>query len=253
MSEKVKTLYGNTVGRDYVVGDIHGCFSLLEAGLRKIKFDRSVDRLFLLGDLCDRGPESIKVLDYAYEDWFIPCYGNHEDLFVGYYRRDEAGVFFNNGGYWVHDLTPEQRLEICEYFETLPIAIEIIYPNKRVGLVHAEVPQSMSWDMFTTVLDTPEDEQPIFIGGFSTTRLEDVAIWARSRVKKAKYIGQDVEGVDAVYHGHSILGNDIRKSYCSGNVKYIDTGSYMHEDRNYGITIVDIKSEEEYFINRNYL
>jgi len=49
----------NAVGRDFAVGDIHGCFSHLRRSLEAIGFDASVDRLFSVGDLIDRGPESI--------------------------------------------------------------------------------------------------------------------------------------------------------------------------------------------------
>ena len=45
----------NTVGRDFAVGDIHGCFTELQRGLEAIGFDPSTDRLFSVGDLVDRG------------------------------------------------------------------------------------------------------------------------------------------------------------------------------------------------------
>ena len=48
----------NTVGRDIAVGDIHGCFTELQRGLDTIGFDPCTDRLFSVGDLVDRGPES---------------------------------------------------------------------------------------------------------------------------------------------------------------------------------------------------
>jgi len=41
------------------VGDIDGCFSHLRRSLEAIGFDASVDRLFSVRDLIDRGPESI--------------------------------------------------------------------------------------------------------------------------------------------------------------------------------------------------
>ena len=47
----------NATGRDFVVGDLHGMFSHLEALLNEVAFDESADRLFSVGDLIDRGPE----------------------------------------------------------------------------------------------------------------------------------------------------------------------------------------------------
>jgi serine/threonine protein phosphatase 1 len=54
----------NTQGRDFAVGDIHGCFSKLDAALCQVRFSPVHDRLFAVGDLVDRGPESAQVLEW---------------------------------------------------------------------------------------------------------------------------------------------------------------------------------------------
>jgi serine/threonine protein phosphatase 1 len=54
----IKKFELNEKGRDFVVGDIHGCFDLLSNNLKEIGFDESVDRLFSVGDLVDRGKQS---------------------------------------------------------------------------------------------------------------------------------------------------------------------------------------------------
>lgn len=48
----------NERGRDFVVGDIHGHAALLDCLLDRVRFDPASDRLFALGDLIDRGPQS---------------------------------------------------------------------------------------------------------------------------------------------------------------------------------------------------
>ncbi len=48
---------------DYLVGDLQGCCDPLDALLDKIGFSPSRDRLFLLGDLVNRGPQSLPVLE----------------------------------------------------------------------------------------------------------------------------------------------------------------------------------------------
>ena len=45
----------NRTGRDFVVGDVHGCFRTLEQALGQVGFDRERDRLFSVGDLVNRG------------------------------------------------------------------------------------------------------------------------------------------------------------------------------------------------------
>ncbi|WP_286742701.1 symmetrical bis(5'-nucleosyl)-tetraphosphatase [Aquabacterium sp. UBA2148] len=47
---------------DYLVGDLQGCCDPLERLLQTIDFSPSRDRLFLLGDLVNRGPDSLGVL-----------------------------------------------------------------------------------------------------------------------------------------------------------------------------------------------
>lgn len=72
----------NLIGKDYVVGDIHGSFSALEKLLFKIGFDKKKDRLFSVGDLVDRGNESYKSLEYLSYPWFYAISGNHEQIII---------------------------------------------------------------------------------------------------------------------------------------------------------------------------
>ena len=51
--------------RVMAVGDVHGQYEKLKKLMRRIKFDPSQDMLIFLGDLIDRGPESLQCFDYA--------------------------------------------------------------------------------------------------------------------------------------------------------------------------------------------
>ena len=46
----------------YVVGDIQGCYAEFAQLLDMIAFDRARDRLWVVGDLVNRGPDSLSVL-----------------------------------------------------------------------------------------------------------------------------------------------------------------------------------------------
>ncbi len=64
----------------YVVGDIQGCSSELRRLLDAVRFDPSRDQLWLVGDLINRGPDSLGTLRLARE-LGSPCVallGNHE-------------------------------------------------------------------------------------------------------------------------------------------------------------------------------
>ena len=46
----------------YLIGDIQGCDTALQRLLTQISFSPSRDTIFLLGDLVNRGPDSLGVL-----------------------------------------------------------------------------------------------------------------------------------------------------------------------------------------------
>ena len=78
----LKTVEANIDGRDFIVGDLHGCFDELNSLLRHIKFNTSSDRLFSTGDLLDRGPKSLDCMSLLGKNWFFPVLGNHEDIIL---------------------------------------------------------------------------------------------------------------------------------------------------------------------------
>lgn len=72
----------NMTGRDFVVGDLHGCVEHLRVLLRHVGFDESADRLFSVGDLVDRGPDTPGSLELLKAPWFYPVMGNHDAMLL---------------------------------------------------------------------------------------------------------------------------------------------------------------------------
>lgn len=129
-----------------IIGDVHGHLRELKAMVRMLE-SFSLDRLILLGDLCDRGPESLACLRFAHEEGFlnrqshvrpIECIkGNHEDAYVRI-RRGKA----KPGRSRVE--SPEDRRlyallphHILDWMEALPVYIEV--PELNLLCLHGGV------------------------------------------------------------------------------------------------------------------
>ncbi|BCD86247.1 bis(5'-nucleosyl)-tetraphosphatase, symmetrical [Pseudomonas solani] len=64
----------------YAVGDLQGCLDPLKCLLEHVAFDPARDRLWLVGDLVNRGPKSLETLRflYAMRDSLVCVLGNHD-------------------------------------------------------------------------------------------------------------------------------------------------------------------------------
>lgn len=223
MAKNVLTLPVNTKGRDFVVGDIHGIFDVLDAALIAVNFDPACDRLISVGDLIDRGPQSHKVLDYLGQPWFHAIRGNHEDLFLYCMRDgtlDRAAVLRNlrNGFDWMLEQTPEHLLAIKAAFEKLPVALQIEAVSgkteDRIGFVHADIPAGMSWDGFLHALESGDKD------------IRNIAQWGRERIDNRDVSG--VPGISRIFLGHTPQLNAQQL----GNCFFIDTGGvYRARDK----------------------
>jgi bis(5'-nucleosyl)-tetraphosphatase (symmetrical) len=78
----------------YAIGDIQGCLEPLQCLLKKIAFNPAKDKLWLAGDLINRGPNTLATLRYLYKlrDSITIVLGNHDLHFIAvYYGQRKQG------------------------------------------------------------------------------------------------------------------------------------------------------------------
>jgi serine/threonine protein phosphatase 1 len=214
--EAVRRYPRNVVGRDFVISDIHGAFELVIQAMKVAKFDPRTDRLFVNGDLVDRGDESLRAKRFLEQKYVFAACGNHERWWSSFYEEgppDEATVELfgrrgNMGVGWWLKAPKVERDALVEKFKALPLAMEVETERGLVGIVHADVPAGMSWPDFTAALRRGDKN------------VLQTALWGRSRIAKGDESG--VQGVGRVFVGHTPQWAGVKRL---GNVYAVDTGA----------------------------
>jgi len=64
----------------YVIGDVQGCYSELQALVKKIKFNPNKDKIIFAGDLVNRGHQSLEVMEFCmrHKGSIKAVLGNHD-------------------------------------------------------------------------------------------------------------------------------------------------------------------------------
>ena len=214
----IMKLHRNEQGKDYFIGDIHGCYDQLMDKLNEKNFDFTKDRLISVGDLVDRGPDSIKCLELINEPWFFAVRGNHEQLLVEYIMGQISQyVYLNNGGVWFIELDHETRDRLKALVDSMPYIIEVETSVGKIGVIHGDA-MAEGWSDYYELSE------------YDYRALEQL-VWGRTRISYR--LDTPVNGIDYVVVGHTT----VRYVVTMGNVVYIDTGLVYDAEGGY-VTIV---------------
>lgn len=226
-SQLFKYFNRNPSGRDFVVGDLHGHFSTLELMLLQLDFNPKRDRIFSVGDMIDRGPESWRVVEFLNYPWFFSVLGNHEQMLLE--SASSPAVSKNwldfSGGAWWQTVPDAYHTRIRSVIRSLPVAMEVNTLSGRIGIVHADIPYGMSWQSFVRSLEDKETYEH--------------ALWSRQRFRQVQMMGrtQPIAGIELVIFGHT----PIQKPLQTGNICYIDTGATYTSEKALGsLTLMEI-------------
>lgn len=115
------------------VGDIHGCLEEFEELLIKLNYNKQNDRLILLGDFVDRGPNSIEVLRKVKEMGVECVRGNHDNKILKWHNSNKQNYQDKHAHYY-NQLTDDD----IEFIFKMPVYIEL----DDVIAVHAGLKKS---------------------------------------------------------------------------------------------------------------
>ena len=106
----------------YAIGDLQGCFEALQQMLERIEFNPAVDQIYLLGDLVNRGADSLAVLRWARLHQIHAILGNH-DLHLLAVAEGYAESL--PGDTLRPILTAPDRDELLDWLRHLPLAASV--------------------------------------------------------------------------------------------------------------------------------
>ncbi|PMS17703.1 metallophosphoesterase [Trinickia dabaoshanensis] len=196
----------NTAGRDFVVGDLHGCVDALRYLLREIVFDAACDRLFSVGDLIDRGSQSDEALALLDKPWFFPVLGNHEEALCLVAEGAMRQSTWNGlGGEWAQALPDQVLRAYARRLRTLPLVRVVGSGARRFNVIHAEF----------------FGDDAALDSGLFTERVRQQLLWGRELALGSGVVERQA-GLSPTYCGHT----PMREIGRIGAQIFIDTGAF---------------------------
>lgn len=144
----------------FVVSDVHGFYDEMRVCLREAGFSDEDDnnKLILLGDLFDRGSDSVKIYKYLKKmteaGKAIVLHGNHEDFIIDFLKGEDCSFNFSHNGF---NRTLDGFLGIpaswenfCHFCTTSPDMAKTIYGNRVEPLLgdFFSIPLEVRFDVF---------------------------------------------------------------------------------------------------------
>jgi len=134
-------------GRLIAIGDIHGCHQEFAELVGRLALTKE-DRLVLLGDLVNRGPDSCKVIDLARECGAVALLGNHELRLLKFRRGGDEKVLKEGD----RETFDRMRPEDWAFLEAMPLTLE--EPALNTVFVHGGFLPNEPWQRQTAEVVT---------------------------------------------------------------------------------------------------
>ena len=229
----MKNLFGYS--RVLAVGDIHGMHEKLITLMDKIRFAPEEDLLVFLGDYIDRGPDSVKCLQYVYDlqhrnpDSVVCLMGNHE-VMLSSYLIEKRGIYntligdyseswLENGGFQtlqqLKETDAKKREELLAWVTDLPVK----YQYQEFFFCHAGI----------------DPDVPLSVQN------EYDMLWRRRKW------WEQYRGAETIVAGHTPIQKikkgtrSVKPLFLPNRVILCDTGAYMAGGKLSGVDVLSRK------------
>lgn len=196
----------------YVVGDIQGCYEALQRLLERVRFDPAFDRLWCVGDIVNRGPNSLAVLRLLREmgSSAVCVLGNHDLHLLAMSQGNRRNFRFDTAQ---QVLDAPDSPELLDWLRRRPL----IHHDAVLGftLVHAGLPPQ--WDLYQALSCAAELEAVLRGDGFRNFCMNmygnEPRLWSN-----------DLGGLDRL---RFITNSLTRLRYCDldGRITFGETGA----------------------------
>lgn len=219
----------------WVIGDVHGEKNILENLLAKIdeeercpicnaqrKTDkhesvcsrRGWDAIYSVGDIVDRGPDSLGAIDLCVKHGIKVVRGNHEDMALDFFfdqKRYRDGIWGSNGGTetfnQIHELIQKEKdattaeKEANKYIDWM-LSLPYYYTHDKFLISHAGV------------CDNPVCSSPMLSILKACEGLQPPILWNRGKIRHRDYF--------------QVVGHSIRRNVTiTDRYANVDTGAFL--------------------------
>ena len=174
------------MGRNLIVGDIHSQYGLLQDVLSAASFSPSEDTLYSVGDIADRGPETVRLIQFLSSlPSYKPVLGNHDIWLRDYLVSGLCPPVWldSNGGlrtvkdFMRSHVSGKERVEMGEWLSAAPyVRIE-----ERYIVMHGGVPSGWTMAELEKIASLP----PSTIGYPGIEDESSSPLWNRSYLQSA--------------------------------------------------------------------
>lgn len=232
--------------RTIVIGDVHGCFDEMCLLLEDLKFDNLNDRVIFCGDLVDRGPSSLDVVEFVKNNKLECVMGNHEEKHIRFRKWEKSGKKnpMVMPAYKHHHLYSD---ELIDFMASFPTLIRFSVKEQDFIVVHAG---------FECNGVPPDDQKQSLV-----IRLRNVDEYGEQDESQDRHWSTMWNRREHVLYGHNVtllyaplLNVKEKTGYCLG----LDTGCVfggcltafvIHEDGH--CYVKSVKAKKDYWKRRD--